>query len=126
MGRIGKTAIAMVLSLGAFPALAINDDAQCLAYGKLGAFYANLREQGEPESFALRIAEGTRDKGNKPEELDKLVKRAGSGTRQDLRKANEEVYRGSLNIISYIYTVGLKPDDARKMIYLKCKAGDLA
>ncbi len=112
MDRIGKLAFAVVLSVGSFSVFAVQNDRICIQRGIMGQAFADLKASGNPEKEAIRVAGFARDQNIKEDPSPKS------------KRSQEDTYKKNVRIIEYLYTVNLKSEDAREMVYLKCKAGD--
>lgn len=101
--------VALVCGALPMPSLADNHPEQtCISGGKFAESAATLRQQGSAEQDLLSDAAAVR----------------GTGKSASEKKRTEDAYQFMKRIVEYVYTMGYEPAEARKMVYLKCKAGD--
>lgn len=93
-------------SLGhAAPNAALGADERCLAMARYGFEVANSKSLGITEQRMKELSKS-------------------SAAELDDPKLRADLHRTQSNVISYVFTVDLKPDSARKEIFTKCKNGD--
>lgn len=107
MGRIGKLAIAVALSLGPLQAFAVPTDSACVQSGKMGQDIVGLKQKGFTEKELVDMVAPDPYMKDGPERL-----------------RNEKFFEFAKKLVAYVYTMDPKPENVRKTIYLKCKAGD--
>lgn len=83
---------------------------------------ADLPDLPPKDELCLRLAEyGEQVSLARSEGMKEAQILSKSGYRKDKADRSNDLYK---NVISYVFTVGLRPEGSRKVIFDKCKAGD--
>lgn len=88
-----------------------SNEGQCLQAGKVGEFFASSAKMASEQELKGMVSEHIKSE------------KAAAKTKED-RQFAEKIERRDNAILSYVFTMQLEPAQARKMVYLKCIAGD--